>query len=76
MANVGAAWLEGFDKELFYLFAIDLGDAGVDEHLLGRYADLPSREATLAFGSDYAWSATMPCGHDRVWRRRDKLCRN
>ncbi|HEL3176355.1 TPA: hypothetical protein UME34_003002 [Stenotrophomonas maltophilia] len=28
-------------------------DVGMDEYLLGRYADLPPREAALAFGSDY-----------------------
>ncbi len=27
-------------------------DAGMDEYLLGCYADLPPREPALAFGSD------------------------
>ncbi|MGF6419699.1 hypothetical protein ABH900_003213 [Stenotrophomonas sp. AN71] len=28
-------------------------DAGMDEYLSACYADLPPREAALAFGSDY-----------------------
>lgn len=44
---------EAFDKELLHLFSIDHSDAGMDEHLLGCYADLAPREAALAFGSDY-----------------------
>ncbi|HEL4111035.1 TPA: hypothetical protein UM343_001162 [Stenotrophomonas maltophilia] len=38
---------------LLHLFAIDHNDAGMDETLLDCYADLPPREAALAFGSDY-----------------------
>ena len=53
MTTIDTAWLEAFDKELLYLFAIDHSDAGMDEYLLGCYADLPPREAALAFGSDY-----------------------
>jgi len=53
MTKIDPAWLEAFDRELLYLFAIDHSDAGMDEYLLGCYADLPPREAALAFGSDY-----------------------
>ncbi|HIE5355979.1 TPA: hypothetical protein ACXNP2_002592 [Stenotrophomonas maltophilia] len=53
MTRIDAAWLEAFDKELLHLFAIDLGNTGMDEYLLACYADLPPREAALAFGSDY-----------------------
>lgn len=53
MITFDPAWLEAFDKELFLLFAIDHRDAGMDEYLLGCYANLPPREAALAFGSDY-----------------------
>jgi len=53
MTRIDAAWLGTFDKELLHLFAIDHSDAGMDEYLLGCYADLPPREAALAFGSDY-----------------------
>ncbi|WP_202908078.1 hypothetical protein [Stenotrophomonas maltophilia] len=53
MTTIDTAWLGAFDEELLYLFAIDHCDAGIDEYLLGRYADLPPREAALAFGSDY-----------------------
>lgn len=53
MTKIDATWLEAFDKELLHLFAIDHRDAGMDEHLLGCYADLPPPEAALAFGSDY-----------------------
>ncbi|MCU1119747.1 hypothetical protein ACSLC0_11205 [Stenotrophomonas muris] len=53
MTTIDTTWLEAFGKELHYLFAIDHGDAGMDEYLLGCYADLTPREAALAFGSDY-----------------------
>ncbi|WP_329851979.1 hypothetical protein [Stenotrophomonas pavanii] len=53
MIMIDTAWLEAFGKELHYLFAIDHGDAGMDECLLGCYTDLPPREAALAFGNDY-----------------------
>jgi hypothetical protein len=53
VTKIDPAWLEAFDKELLHLFAIDHSDAGMDEYLLGCYADLPPREAALAFGSDY-----------------------
>lgn len=50
---IDAEWLEAFDKELRYLFAIDHSDAGMDAYLLGCYADLLPRDAALAFGNDY-----------------------
>ncbi|MFL0350760.1 hypothetical protein [Stenotrophomonas lactitubi] len=50
---IDPAWLAAFDAELLYLFAIDHQDAGMDAFQLGCYADLPPREAALAFGSDY-----------------------
>jgi len=53
MTMIDAEWLRAFDCELRHLFAIDHNDAGVGEHLLSLYADLPPREAALAFGSDY-----------------------
>lgn len=52
MTRIDTAWLEAFDKEPLHLFAIDHGDAGMDKYLLGCYADLPPRDAALAFGSD------------------------
>lgn len=53
VTRIDPTWLEAFDKELLHLFAIDHSDAGMDEYLLGCYADLPPRDAALAFGSDY-----------------------
>ena len=53
MTLIDSAWLAAFDDELLYLFAIDHEDAGMEAFLLGYYADLPPREAALAFGSDY-----------------------
>jgi len=53
MAPINATWLRAFDCELRHLFGIDHGDAGMDEQLLRLYADLPPREAALAFGNDY-----------------------
>jgi hypothetical protein len=45
VTKIDPTWLEAFDKELLHLFAIDHRDAGMDEYLLGCYADLPPREA-------------------------------
>ncbi|MGE6334966.1 hypothetical protein [Stenotrophomonas sp. NPDC077659] len=53
MPLINTEWLQAFDHELRHLFAIDHRDAGMDEHTLALYADLPPREAALAFGNDY-----------------------
>lgn len=53
MTPIDPTWLAAFDAELLYLFAIDHQDAGMDVFLLRCYADLPPREAALAFGADY-----------------------
>lgn len=53
MTRIDPPWLEAFDEELLHLFAIDHRDAGMDEYLLGCYADLPPRDAALAFSSDH-----------------------
>lgn len=64
MTRIDTAWLEAFDNELLCLLAIDHGDAGMDEYLLGCYADLPPREAALAFDSDYDLERD-----EALWRR-------
>lgn len=76
MTKIDPAWLEAFDKELLHLFAIDHRDAGMDEYLLGCYADLPPREAALAFGSDYDLERDDALWPRRAWRCKAKLCRN
>ncbi len=53
MTKIDEEWLKAFDEAMVGLFAIDHSDAGMDEFLLGCYADLPPREAALAFGDDY-----------------------
>ena len=53
MDGAESEWLQQFDCELQALFAIDHKDAGMDDVLLLRYADLPPREAALAFGEAY-----------------------
>ena len=53
MTKIDSEWLKAFDKALLELFAINHSDAGMDEFLLGCYADLPPRDAALAFGEDY-----------------------
>lgn len=51
--KIDPAWLHQFDKAMLDLFAIDHQQAGLDETLLLRYADLPPLEAAHAYGSDY-----------------------
>lgn len=53
MTKIDSEWLKAFDEALLALFAINHSDAGMDEFLLGCYADLPARDAALAFGEDY-----------------------
>ncbi|MGE8260469.1 hypothetical protein [Stutzerimonas nitrititolerans] len=53
MTKIDSEWLKAFDEALLALFAINHSDAGMDEFLLGCYADLPPRDAALAFGEDY-----------------------
>ncbi|MDY0956112.1 hypothetical protein SOM22_16155 [Stenotrophomonas rhizophila] len=48
-----AGGLEAFDEAMLGFFAIDHADAGTDRFLLECYADLPAKEAALAFGEDY-----------------------
>ena len=53
MTKIDSEWLKELDEALLALFAINHSDAGMDEFLLGCYADLPPRDAALAFGEDY-----------------------
>ncbi|AWH44700.1 hypothetical protein C1926_06520 [Stenotrophomonas sp. ZAC14A_NAIMI4_1] len=53
MTPIDPTWLQTFDYELRDLFGIDHGDAGMNAQLLRLYADLPPRDAALAFGNDY-----------------------
>ena len=52
MTRIDGDWLEAFDEAMLGFFAIDHADAGMDQHLLECYSDLPAREAALAFGED------------------------
>jgi len=58
-------WLREFDAAMKQLFSIDHDDAGMDEEVLSRYADLSPREAALVFGEDYELQRT-----DIGWVRR------
>ena len=49
---IDRVWLDAFDAALVRYFAIGHADAGADEAVLRRYADLPADQAALAFG-DY-----------------------
>jgi len=53
VTKIDEEWLKAFDEAMLGLFAIGHSDASMDEFLLGCYADLPPREAALAFGDDY-----------------------
>jgi len=64
MTKIDADWLKAFDEAMLGLFAIDHSDAGMDEFLLACYADLPPREAALAFGDDYDLDR-----NDALWPR-------
>lgn len=64
MSKIESEWLNAFDEAMLALFAIDQSDAGMDEFLLGCYADLSPPEAALAFGDDYDLDRD-----DALWHR-------
>jgi hypothetical protein len=53
MNSISPAWLRDFDAAMIRYFLIDHLDAGMDEAVLLRYADLPPQAAALQFGEDY-----------------------
>lgn len=53
MDTIDQDWLRGFDAAMKHFFAIDHNDAGMGEEQLSRYAELPPREAALAFGEKF-----------------------
>lgn len=53
MSSILPAWLRDFDVAMIRYFLIDHADAGMDEAVLLRYADLPPQTAALQFGEDY-----------------------
>lgn len=53
MNPISPAWLSDFDAAMIRYFLIDYVDAGMDEAVLLRYADLPPQAAALQFGEDY-----------------------
>ncbi len=47
------AWRAEFNSELLTGYALSIGDAGIDDTVLARYADLSAREAVLTYAEDY-----------------------
>lgn len=66
MNRIDSEWLQAFDDAMLSFFAIDRADAGMDLTDLGRYSDLPARDAALAFGHDYEL-----CRVDTFWPLQD-----
>jgi hypothetical protein len=53
MAEIDPEWLNAFDEAMVGFSAIDHAEAGMDEKELGWYADLPAKDAALAYGLDF-----------------------
>ncbi len=53
MTSINAQWRNGFNTALQSHFAITIGDAGLTDTELSRYADLEPKAAALQFGEDY-----------------------
>ena len=53
MTIINAQWRNGFNRALQAHFAITIGDAGLTDTELSRYADLEPKAAALQFGEDY-----------------------
>jgi hypothetical protein len=62
MNRIDADWLREFDEAMLGSFAIDHAEAGMDERELSWYADLPAKEAALAYGQDFGL-----CRVDTFW---------
>lgn len=52
LERIDSDWLRDFDAAMLVFFAINHKEAGMDEGELGWYADLPPKEAALAYGRD------------------------
>ena len=63
MTIITATWRDAFNAALQARFAITIGDAGLTDTELSRYADLEPKEAALQFGEDYDLDRV-----DRGWR--------
>ena len=53
MTTITASWRDAFNTALQSHFAITIGDAGLTDTELSRYADLEPKAAALQFGEDY-----------------------
>ena len=53
MTTITANWRAAFNAALQSHFAITIGDAGLTDTELSRYADLEPKAAALQFGEDY-----------------------
>ena len=53
MTTITATWCDAFNDALQAHFAITIGDAGLTDTELSRYADLEPKAAALQFGEDY-----------------------
>lgn len=53
MMTITATWRNAFNDALQAHFAITIGDAGLTDTELSRYADLEPKAAALQFGEDY-----------------------
>jgi hypothetical protein len=53
VAEIDPDWVRDFDEAMLSFFAIDHAEAGMDERKLGWYADLPAKDAALAYGQDF-----------------------
>lgn len=62
MNGIDGEWLAAFDEAMLGFFAIDHADVGMDRFLLECYADLPAKEAALAFGEEFEL-----CRVDTFW---------
>lgn len=47
------AWRAEFNSELLTGYALNIEDAGIDDTVLARYADLSAREAVQTYADDY-----------------------
>ena len=63
MTTITATWRDAFNAALQSHFAITIGDAGLTDTELSRYADLEPKEAALQFGEDYVLDRV-----DQGWR--------
>ncbi len=65
-------WLDTFDYEMKSIYAVSLEELGWDETFLGRWCDIPPREAAERLGEKYDLIADFADNQPRYFARTER----